>query len=128
MSWCLWANVLARQVYMSGVALDMPRAKILVVDQDVPWTLKLSDLLIQDECEMFSANSVQDAMLLLDARSIDMVIAEINMPGVGWDGVFGADAAGVPRGDGDRAHGQASVEQAVKATKLGVIRLHAEVG
>ena len=49
--------MLACQVYMSGVALDMPRAKILVVDEDISWTLKLSELLIQDECEIFSANS-----------------------------------------------------------------------
>jgi two-component SAPR family response regulator len=63
------------------MALDMPRAKILVVDHDASWTLRLSELLIQNDCEVFSANSVQDTMLLLDARSVDIVIAEINIPG-----------------------------------------------
>ena len=60
----------------------MPRAKILLIDDEVPWTLRLSELLMQDDCEMFSANTVEDAKLLLDARNIDVVIADINnMPG-----------------------------------------------
>jgi hypothetical protein len=81
-----------RALHVGSAGLDMPRAKILLVDHEVPWTLRLSELLIQDDCEMFSANSVADALLLLDARSIDVVIAEINMPGA--EGTW----------DGDRAH------------------------
>ena len=98
----------------------MPRAKILIVDHEVPWTLKLSELLIQDDCEMFSANSVEDAKLLLDARNINVVIADINnMPGA--DGtafleeirqVYAEAMVIVYTGKG-------SVEQAVRATKLG---------
>ncbi len=100
----------------------MPRAKILVVDHEVPWTLKLSELLIQDDCEVFSANSVEDAKLLLDARNIHVLIADINnMPGV--DGtafleevrqVYAEVAVIVYTG-------KVSVEQAVKATKLGAV-------
>ena len=42
----------------------MPRAKILLVDDEVLWTLRLSELLMQDDYEMFSANSVADGMTL----------------------------------------------------------------
>jgi DNA-binding NtrC family response regulator len=58
----------------------MNRAKILIVDHDVAWTLTVSDLLIQDDFEIFSANAVEDAMLLLEAHRIDLVIADVNMP------------------------------------------------
>ena len=105
---------------MSGLVLDMPRAKILVVDQDVSWTLKLSDLLIQDECEMFSANSVQDTMLLLDARSIDIVIAEINMPGTDGTAFLEQMRQVFPETTVIVHTANASVEQAVRATKLGI--------
>ena len=98
----------------------MPRAKILVVDHEVPWTLKLSELLIQDDCEVFSANSVEDAKLLLDARNIGVVIADINnVPGVDGTAFLEemrqvyAEAAVIVY------TGRVSVEQAVKATKLG---------
>src|SRR5208283_937135 len=100
----------------------MPRAKILVVDHEVPWTLRLSELLIQDDCEVFSANSVEDAKLLLDARNIDVVITDINnMPGVDGTAFLEeirqvyAEAAVIVY------TGKVSVEQAVRATKLGAL-------
>ncbi len=105
---------------MSGVVLDMPRAKILVVDQDISWTLKLSELLIQDECEMFSANSPEDTMLLLDARSIDIVIAEINMPGTDGTAFLEQMRQVFPETTVIVHTARASVEQAVRATKLGI--------
>ncbi len=60
----------------------MPRAKILVVDHDVDWTLTVSELFVQDAYEVFSANTVDDALLLLDAHHVQVVIAEVNMPKV----------------------------------------------
>src|SRR5947209_7035924 len=98
----------------------MPRAKILLVDHEVPWTLRLSELLIQDDCEMFSANSVQDAMLLLDARSIDVVIAEINMPGAEGTAFLEQIRQVFPEATVIVHTNKTSVEQAVAATKLGV--------
>jgi DNA-binding NtrC family response regulator len=98
----------------------MPKAKILVVDHEVPWTLKLSELLIQDDFETFSANTVQDAMLLLDARSIDIVIAEINMPGVEGTAFLEQLRQVYPETTVIVLTGKSSVEQAVNATKLGV--------
>src|SRR5579859_7629827 len=98
----------------------MPRAKILVVDHEVQWTLTLSELLIQDDYEMFSANSVKDAMLLLDSRNINVVIADINsMPGA--DGAaFLEEMRQVYAEVSVIVHtAKASVDQAVKATKLG---------
>ncbi len=98
----------------------MPRAKILVVDPDISWTLKLSELLIQEDCEVFSANSIQDTMLLLDARRVDIVIADINMPG--QDGIaFLEQMRQVYPETTVMVHAtKTSVEQAVRATKLGV--------
>lgn len=98
----------------------MPRAKILLVDHEVPWTLRLSELLIQDDCEMFSANSAQDAMLLLDARSIDIVIAEINLPGEDGRAFLEQVRQVYPEVTVIVHTGKASVEQAVDATKLGI--------
>ncbi|MGA2602882.1 MAG: sigma-54 dependent transcriptional regulator [Verrucomicrobiia bacterium] len=98
----------------------MPKAKILVVDHDVAWTLKVSELLMGDDFEMFSANSVEDAMLLLDARNIDVVIADINgMPGV--DGTAFLEQMRQVHAEATMiVHtGKVSVEQAVMATKLG---------
>ncbi|HTS19226.1 MAG TPA: sigma-54 dependent transcriptional regulator [Verrucomicrobiae bacterium] len=98
----------------------MARAKILVVDHEVSWTLRVSELLMREDYEMFSANTVEDAMLLLDARSVEVVVADINnMPGV--DGVAFLEQM-------RQVHGEAAlivhtargtVEQAVRATKLG---------
>jgi DNA-binding NtrC family response regulator len=99
----------------------MPRAKILLVDQDIAWTLKLSELLIQNDCEMFSANSVQDAMLLLDARSIDVAIVEINVAGGGGMAFLEQMRQVYPEVMVIVHTAQTSVEQAVQATKLGVI-------
>jgi DNA-binding NtrC family response regulator len=98
----------------------MPRAKILVVDPDISWTLKLSELLIQEDCEVFSANSLQDTMLLLDARGVDIVIADINVPG--QDGTaFLEQIRQVYPGTTVMVYtAKASIEQAVRATKLGV--------
>src|SRR5882724_2701568 len=98
----------------------MPRAKILVVDHEVPWTLRVSELLIQDDFEMFSANSVQDAMLLMDARNIDIIIAEINMPGTEGMAFLEQLRQVYPEATVIVLTAKTSVEQAVNATKLGV--------
>jgi len=83
-------NALARQQNWSDnngrssqtQSLGMSHAKILVLDNDVDWTLKVSDSLIRKDFEVFSANTVQDAMLLLDMYDFDLLILEMNMPGV----------------------------------------------
>src|SRR5579862_925089 len=98
----------------------MPKAKILVVDHEVPWTLTISELLIQDDFEVFSANSVQDAMLLLDARSIDVIIAEINVPGTEGITFLEQLRQVYPEAAVIVLTAKSSVEQAVNATKLGV--------
>jgi DNA-binding NtrC family response regulator len=98
----------------------MPRAKILVVDYEVPWTLRLSELLIQEDCELFSANAIEDAMLLLDARGIDIVIAEINMPNTDGSSLLEQMRQVYPETTVIVHTGRGSVEQAVRATKLGV--------
>ncbi|NQU09969.1 response regulator, partial [bacterium] len=59
----------------------MSKAKILILDADVSWTLAVSDALVREDVEMFSANSVTDALLLLQVRKVDLMVAEINLPG-----------------------------------------------
>ena len=98
----------------------MPRAKILLVDHDVAWTLKLSELLIQDDHEMFSANSFQDALLLLDARGIDLIIVDINMPGAQGTAFLEQVRQVYPEATVIVQTSEPSVEQAVQTTKLGV--------
>ncbi len=98
----------------------MNRAKILLVDDEVPWTLRLSELLMQDDYEMFSANTVADAVLLMDARSIDIVIAEVNMPGTDGAAFLEQMRQMYPETTVIVHTNRATVDQAVKATKLGV--------
>jgi DNA-binding NtrC family response regulator len=98
----------------------MPRAKILLVDHDVSWTLRLSELLIQDDFEVFSANSVHDTMLLLDARSIDIIIADINMPDQDGTAFLEQIRQVYPEVTVVVHTARAAVSQAVRATKLGV--------
>ena len=97
----------------------MPRAKILVVDTDISWTLKLSELLIEGY-EVFSANSFQDTMLLLDAHRIDLVIVEINMPEQDGTALLEQIRQVYSQTTVVVHTAKASVEQAVRATKLGV--------
>jgi len=58
----------------------MAKAKILVLDQDITWTLSVSEVLIKDDYEVFSANRASDALLLLQVRSADLLIADVNLP------------------------------------------------
>ena len=57
--------------------LDMSRAKILILDPDVSWTLALSDALVREDVEMFSANNVADALLRNGVRAVVSVTDEV---------------------------------------------------
>jgi DNA-binding NtrC family response regulator len=98
----------------------MPRAKILIIDNDAHWTLTLSEALIEDDYEIFSANSTEDALLLLEAHTIDMIVAEVNIPQV--DGTaFLEQLRQLHPATAILVHtATASIAQAVHATKLGV--------
>ena len=99
----------------------MPRAKILIIDSDVIWTLTLSELLIPDNFEVFSANTAQDAWLLLEVHAIDLLIADVNLPG--QDGTAYLEQLRQMFPDsGIVIHtAKPSIAQAVHATRLGVI-------
>lgn len=99
----------------------MARAKVLVIDFEAAWTLIVSELLIPDNFDVFSANSAQDAHLLLEVHSIDLIIAEINLPGT--DGIsFLEQVRQVHPQCSVIVHtGQPSITQAVHATRLGVL-------
>src|SRR5216117_3742161 len=97
----------------------MPRAKVLVIDADATWTLTVSELLIPDDYEVFSANSSQDASLLLEEHSIDLMVADVNLPGMDGTAFLEQLRQMHPR-TGVIVHtGKSSIAQAVHATRLG---------
>ncbi len=97
----------------------MPKAKILLVDEDASWTLTLSDALIHEDYEVFSANGVPDALLLLDAHSIDLLIGEINLTKVDAIGFLEQLRQLYPETIVIVSTKCSSVPQAVQATRLG---------
>src|SRR5436309_1528404 len=97
----------------------MPRAKILVLDSDVDWTLRVSELLMPDRYEVFSANSAQDAFLLLEVHGIDLVIAEVNMPGKQYGELLEQLRQMYPQTTLIVHTLGASIPQAIHATRLG---------
>jgi DNA-binding NtrC family response regulator len=99
----------------------MPRAKILVVDSDSHWTLTVSELLIQDNYEIFSANVIQDATLLLEAHFIDLLIIEVNLPQTDAGAVLEQFRQLYPQTTLIVHTATPSVSQAVQATKLGAL-------
>src|SRR5947209_18968783 len=99
----------------------MPRAKILVLDSDSLWTLTVSELLIQDNYEIFSANSLQDATLLLEAHLIDLLIAEVNLPQSDAGAMLEQLRQMYPQTTLIVLTGTPSVSQAVLATRLGAV-------
>jgi two-component system NtrC family response regulator len=99
----------------------MPRAKILVLDSDTYWTFTVSELLIQDNYEIFSANSLQDATLLLEAHLIDLLIVEVNQPQTDAGAMLEQLRQMYPQTTLIILTAKPSVSQAVQATKLGAV-------
>jgi two-component system NtrC family response regulator len=97
----------------------MPRAKILLVDPDASWTLGLSDALIQHDYEVFSANSPQDAQLILDAHNIDLLVMDINLPGIEPTGLVEQMRQQYPQATLVVCTARGTIPQAVRAVKLG---------
>jgi DNA-binding NtrC family response regulator len=97
----------------------MARAKVLVIDHDTAWTLTLSEALMSDTHEVYSANTIQDAMLLLEVHGIDVIIAEINGPG--QDGTSPLEQLRQihPQGALIVHTATPTIKQAVEATRLG---------
>src|SRR5437870_2571939 len=97
----------------------MPRDKILVIDSDASWTLTLSELLIPDNYEVFSANSPADAMLLLEVHAIDLLIAEVNLPGTDGTGLLEQFRQVFPQCSIVVHTAKPTISQAIHATRLG---------
>jgi two-component system NtrC family response regulator len=97
----------------------MAKAKILVIDHDASWTLTLSELLIPDTYEVFSANSPQDALLLLEIHGIDLIIVEVNMPGHDGTALMEQLRQMFPQTALIVHTERASISQAVQCTRLG---------
>ncbi len=98
----------------------MPKPRILLLDTDTAWTLSLSEALIQDNCEVLAAHALDDAMLLLQARTIDLLIADVNLPGASGDALLEQIRQLYPEVTILVCTAKPFVSQAVQATKLGV--------
>lgn len=97
----------------------MARAKILVIDHDAVWTLRVSELLIPDTYEVFSANSPGDAFLLMEIHGIDLIIAEINAPGQDGNALLEQLRQVYPQVALIVHTQSASIAQAIQATRIG---------
>ena len=60
----------------------IPLAKILVVDDEAPLREMLSDTLHIANYEVFEAKDANQALLALRQNSIDLIISDVNMPGM----------------------------------------------
>jgi DNA-binding NtrC family response regulator len=99
----------------------MGKAKILVVDHDSNWTRQLSELLLRDDCEVLTSHTPADAIRLLEASRFDLVVADINPPGVDGNGFLDQLRRLFPRTPLLVHTARPSVSQAVLATRLGVV-------
>src|SRR6266446_5641498 len=99
----------------------MARAKVLVIDNDTSWTLIVSEALISDAYEVFSANTNEDAMLLLEVHGIDLIIAEINLPGQDGTGSLEQFRQMHPQTSLIIHTATPSISQVVQATRLGAV-------
>ncbi len=98
----------------------MPKFKVLLLDTDASWTLGVSEALIKDNFEVLSAHTFDDALLLLQARGIDLLVADINLPGANGDAFLEQVRQIHPNVMFIICTARPSVTQAVQATKLGV--------
>jgi two-component system NtrC family response regulator len=98
----------------------MAKAKLLLIDDDLNWTLKLSETLMRQDYEVFSANTASDALLLLEAHNFDLVIAEINLPQLDGTSFLEQLRQVHPRASVLVCTARPTIPQAVQAAKLGV--------
>lgn len=98
----------------------MERKRLLLLDEDTGWTTFASEALIKDDYEVFSVNTIAGALQMLEARSCDVLIGDINFGAANPDALLDelcAAAAGVrviictPK---------PSLSQATRAGKFGV--------
>ena len=106
----------------------MPRAKLLVIDADAAWTLAMSEALVRRDYEVFSANSAQDGLLMLNAHNIDVVILDVNLPESDPISFFEQIRQQYPESAAIVCTNSASVPQAVRLTKLGAFDYVAKAG
>jgi DNA-binding NtrC family response regulator len=99
----------------------MPQAKVLLIDPDTNGTLAVSEMLIPDNYEVFSTNSASDALLLLEVHSVDLVIADVNIPGMDGTAFLEQLRQMFPQVDVLVHTAKPSIAQAVTATRLGVL-------
>jgi DNA-binding NtrC family response regulator len=106
---------------------DEPRMeRVLVVEDDDPFRYALTQVLGANDYAVAGAPDAPTALELLQSDSIDLVVADLNVPGV--DGVSGGDGPGLLRQI--RIHfpevpviamtATGSVEQALELTRAGV--------
>jgi DNA-binding NtrC family response regulator len=99
----------------------MAKAKVLVIDHDATWSLAVSECLMPDAYELFSANNNQDAALLMEVHGIDLIIAEVNAPGQDGTTTLEQLRQMYPQTSLMVHTSDPSISQAVHATRLGAV-------
>lgn len=99
----------------------MQKAKILIIDADQAWMGKLSGVLLQDNFEVFTAISAQDAGLLLDVNTFDLTIADVNFEGRDGTAYFEQLRQLHPEAGILVCTATATIPQAVHFTRLGAV-------
>jgi DNA-binding NtrC family response regulator len=101
--------------------LNMPRMKILAVDNDASWLARVTSALLQEGHEIFAATNLDDAYRLLNNRRADLIIAEVNTLNTDGSALLEQLRQVYPTVSVIVFTSQPSITQAVQATRLGVV-------
>ena len=98
----------------------MSLAKVLLVDDEVPFVETMLKRLSKRDFEIFTAYSGQEALGQLEAhRSIDIVVLDVKMPGMDGIATLKEIKQHFPLVEVIMLTGHATVESAIEGMKLG---------
>jgi DNA-binding NtrC family response regulator len=98
----------------------MAIAKVLLVDDEVPFVETMTKRLIKRDLEVYQAFSGSEALEKLDhERSIEVVILDVKMPGMDGIETLGEIKKRFPLVEVVMLTGHATVETAIEGMKLG---------
>jgi two-component system response regulator AtoC len=98
---------------------ELVTGRILVVDDDAAVRKVLAALLGQAGHRVFEASSGEEALALVGKEAVDLIIADVRMPGIDGLALLTAVAASAPDLPVVMISGHASIPMAVEAMKRG---------
>ena len=99
--------------------MELPKAKILVVDDEANVLLTVSSILRQEGYEVDSADGGAKALASIRERFYDLVLTDMNMPGIGGMDVLAEVQKRSPNTVTVVITGYGSLDSALKAIQLG---------